>query len=101
METQIAAYLELIKNDYLNQISNQDMNDRFVKGLHVVEGKKYMKVVTGGSVHSFIVKESDDKFKKGDILKAASWNAPAKNKARGNIYDENIMTSWTGAFYLK
>jgi hypothetical protein len=107
MEKALNRYLDMIKADYTNQnwacsedIKN-DMIARFVKGVSYQDGKKYIKVVTGGSVHSFIVKEDDAKFKKGDILKAAGWNAPAKNAARGNIFNENIKTSWTGAFYLK
>lgn len=107
MQNELNRYLDLIKNDYINQkwhcndeIKNE-MIERFVNGVSYQEGKKFIKVVTGNSVHSFIVKESDGKFQKGDILKAASWNAPAKNSARGNIFNENIKTSWTGAFYLK
>ena len=37
--------------------------------------------------------------KRGDILKAASWNAPATNKARGNIFEEYTV-QWTGPLYL-
>ena len=40
------------------------------------------------------------KFKKGDILKAAGWNAPARNAARGNILDGGYAINWTGACYL-
>jgi hypothetical protein len=44
------------------------------------------------------VKEDDNKFKKGDILMAASWKAPAKNFARGNIIEGNMSRiQWTGA----
>ena len=39
-------------------------------------------------------------FKKGDILKAASWSAPAKNRARGNILEGNYPIQWTGPLYL-
>ena len=41
----------------------------------------------------------DDRFQEGDILLAASWATPAKNKARGNIYQEYHI-SWTGPDYL-
>jgi len=51
-------------------------------------GPKYVRVVrtsTHGqdrSVYGFIARET------GALLKAASWKAPAKNFARGNIFKE-------------
>jgi hypothetical protein len=48
-------------------------------------GPKYVRIATihgtGRSVLVFIVRET------GDILKPASWKAPEKNFARGNIFD--------------
>ena len=53
------------------------------------------------SASSFIVAVDDVKrFKKGDILMAASWNAPARNRARGNVIDGGYGINWTGAEYL-
>lgn len=50
------------------------------------KGRKYIKIVSNSqnhkSVWAFVDKTN------GDILKAASWAAPAKH-ARGNIFDEN------------
>ena len=46
------------------------------------------------------MKNDDAKFKKGDILKAASFNSPARNQARGNIF-EKYSVAWTGPHYLK
>ena len=40
-------------------------------------------------------------FKKGDILKAAGYNAPALNSARGNVLTGNYAIQWTGPLYLK
>ena len=69
------------------------------------EGKKYIKITkTLGpnqrSVWGFIVKEDGPKFRKGDILKAASWQAPALNSPRGNILDGGYTIKWTGPLYL-
>ena len=46
------------------------------------------------------MKEDDKKFKKGDILLAAGFNAPARNKARGNIFDDALNVRWSGPGYL-
>jgi hypothetical protein len=50
------------------------------KILGVIEGKRYFKIVEkDGGVFAFIDKNN------GDVLKPASWSAPAKH-ARGNIF---------------
>jgi hypothetical protein len=64
--------------------------EKFANGLKAIDGKSYIKIVKEGSVHSFIVKADNGKFKAGDVLKAASWSAPAKNFARGNIITGEI-----------
>ena len=40
-------------------------------------------------------------FKKGDVLKAASWAAPALNQPRGNVLEGNYPMQWTGPLYLR
>ena len=67
----------------------------------IKEGKKYIKVVQDTGVFCFIVKENFKHFVKGDILKAAGWNAPALNQARGNVLAGNYRIQWTGPLYLK
>jgi hypothetical protein len=67
----------------------------------VVQGKKYIKVVQDTGVFCFIAKEDFKHFKKGDILKAAGWNAPALNSPRGNVLKGNYPIQWTGPLYLK
>ncbi len=77
------------------------MLDEFINGIRIEEGTKYIKVVTGSSVWGFVVKGKDAKFQPGDILKAAGWSAPARNKARGNILTGDLsMVRWTGPAYL-
>ncbi len=44
--------------------------------------------------------DNDKKFKKGDLLKAAGFNAPARNAARGNVLEGNFQIRWTGPEYL-
>ena len=111
MINELNAYLEAIKVDY--RAWNDDKNDddnmkqikaaavvRFEASLKIIETQLYFKVIKDGSVHSFIVKEDGLKFKKGDILKAATYNTPAKNQARGNLFT-GYRIRWTGAEYLR
>ena len=55
-------------------------------------GRKYVKVVVGDSVHTFVNREN------GDILKAASYKAPAKNGVRGSIFAEDFGMSAVGPY---
>ena len=64
-------------------------------------GKKYIKIVQDTGVFCFVVKENFKHFLKGDILKAAGYNAPALNRARGNVLSGNYSIQWTGPLYLK
>lgn len=64
-------------------------------------GKKYIRLArynfdketgerSGGSCYGFIVAvENDNKFDLGDILKANSWKAPARNFVRGRVFTLN------------
>ena len=77
------------------------MNADFADNFDIRYGKKYIKIVCNNSVAAFVVGvDNDKKFKKGDILKAAGWNAPARNAARGNILDGGYAIDWTGPRYL-
>ena len=106
----VDLYLEHIRADYKNWKGGLDtlgidevrsqMIQEFCDGVCVKEGSKYIKVCTnkGGTVHSFILKKDAGKFRAGDILKAASYAAPALNFARGNVLAgdwKNVR--WTGA----
>ena len=110
MQTELNALIQAINDDYLAWQSasgkprteiQERMYDEFVQSVRVDEGSKYIKIVKQGSVWGFIVKtDKDKKFRRGDILKAASWAAPARNKARGNILDGGYQINWTGPNYL-
>ena len=75
------------------------MFEEFKNGLGYIPGRKYLKVVTEKSLWGFI-NLKNIKFKEGDILKGAGYNAPALNKARGNIFNDNYEIAWTGPKYL-
>jgi hypothetical protein len=102
MESAIHDYLDVICDNYAKSMDNPDMINQFESSIRFDVGNKYVKVIIGSmhqeSVHSFIVREDGPKFKKGDILKAASWASPARNFARGNIFkDVSNASKWTGA----
>ena len=77
------------------------MNADYADNFDIRYGKKYIKIVCNNSVAAFVVGvDNDKKFKKGDILKAAGWNAPARNAARGNILDGGYAIDWTEVLSL-
>ena len=78
--------------------------------LNLMVGRKFIKVVKGSSpgqrsVWGFVAKvdgvHKGVPMLKGDILKAATWNQPAKH-SRGSIFDSEMHKSfsWTGPNYL-
>ena len=81
--------------------TKKKMNAAYADNFDIRYGKKYIKIVCKDSVAAFVVGvDNDKKFKKGDILKPAGWNAPARNAARGNILDGGYAIDWTGPLYL-
>ena len=104
----IDKLFDLMVDDYYSWLSRcnnlpqpadyaQRSTERFKSNLSVKMGAKYIKLVSGNSAIGFIVNtDNDNKFKYGDLLKASSWNAPARNFARGNIFDKQIKITRTG-----
>ena len=73
------------------------------QGYYFEDGRNYIKIVkhNGEGEHrstaGWIVKKDTKKFRKGDMLKSASWKAPATNFARGNVFDDMpVEIRWTG-----
>lgn len=89
-----AALQKMVNEHFAQNLSNLTPPE-----IVVMNGSKNVRVVRKEphtrSVHCFINKET------GDIYKAAGWAAPAKH-ARGNIYNQDMMTGVTvyGAAYL-
>jgi hypothetical protein len=77
-----------------------EMIAEFNAGMSYSVGRKYIKILSKGSVWGFIQIEDDAKFRAGDILKAASWAMPARNKPRGNVIDGGYKIQWMGPNYL-
>ena len=80
---------------------SKEQVDNWDNKTKVSQGKKYIKIVQDTGVFCFIVKEDFKHFKKGDVLKAAGYNAPALNQPRGNVLTGNYPIQWTGPLYLK
>ena len=114
MTTAVNELIEAIKTDYFAFLNRMDEEPsayakeqmaRFDDMIEIRPGNKYIKIIRpcgkDRSVWGFIVNtENDKKFRKGDILKAAGWAAPARNAARGNILDGGYRIQWTGPLYL-
>ena len=88
--------------------TNEQMKEEFANSFMIKQGQKYIKIGKKsscsskmGSVWGFVVNTDDDvRFKKGDVLKPAGFNAPARNAARGNVLEGGFSISWTGPHYL-
>jgi hypothetical protein len=94
LATALIGYKDAIVRNYEARFENPN-GERF--GIEFDEGSKYIKIVSvswgSRSVHSFVEKKT------GDIWKAASWKAPARNFARGNVFAPTTYinrTTWTG-----
>jgi len=102
MDVKIKEAIESLKNDCQKMLDDNYKDNVNKPTLSISYGKKYAKLISknqfsaGGSAWCFI------DITNGDILKTASWNAPAKH-ARGNVLNDNRMKSVSpfGAVYLK
>lgn len=101
----IQGLFDLMVADYNRFMPEQtevqiEMRQEYKDGLQYSIGKNYIKILSNEAAHGFIViSHTDKKFKFGDLLKAASWAQPAKNFARGNIFQLEKCGKyirWTG-----
>ena len=102
MNTQLSQYTEAIKADYSKWSDQANINPvmkrEFEQSVGLDFGRKYVKIMVKGTVHSFVVLENTKKFAKGDILKAATFSSPSTNFARGNVFTlDESKVQWTGA----
>ena len=97
------------KDDYIRMSTSggkeltgysKEQVDNWDNKTKVSEGKKYIKIVQDTGVFAFVMKEDSGHLKKGDILKAAGYNKPTLNAARGNVLTGNYPIQWTGPLYM-
>lgn len=96
MKTQFEIWLEGVNKQFEGVVHSWTP-------LIAKKGSKFMKIQHNNSVWGF-VSMYDGEFqgipiKKGDLMKPASWRAPAKH-SRGNIFDGTARYKWTGPEYL-
>lgn len=96
----VEDYVDWTNRSGLTEEHAEERAANFANKFEITEGRKYIKVISDRSVTAFVMKEDDNKFRKGDILKPAGWNAPARNAARGNVLEGNYPINWTGPLYL-
>ena len=97
------------KDDYIKMSTSggkeltgysKEQVDNWDNKTKISEGKKYIKIVQDTGVFAFVMKEDSGHLKKGDVLKAAGYNKPALNSARGNVLNGNYYIQWTGPLYM-
>jgi len=97
-----ADYERMSTSNFKKELTgySKEQVDNWDKKTKISEGKKYIKVVQDTGVFAFIMKEDSGHLKKGDILKAAGYNKPSLNAARGNVLTGNYYIQWTGPLYM-
>ena len=105
----ISIMMQGAKDDYIRMSTiggreltgySKEQVDNWDNKTKISEGKKYIKVVQDTGVFAFVMKEDSGHLKKGDVLKAAGYNKPALNSARGNVLNGNYHIQWTGPLYM-
>ena len=102
VEEKVCDLIDQLKDNYQIWAKScgicQELVDKFNTGFDVRHGNKYIKIINRDNVWGFICLYDDHKFKRGDVLKAASFNAPTRNFARGNLFKLDFYNAvWTGA----
>ena len=105
----IVNMMTCAKDDYIRMSTSggkeltgysKEQVDNWDNKTKVSMGKKYIKIVQDTGVFAFVMKEDSGHLKKGDVLKAAGYNKPALNSARGNVLNGNYHIQWTGPLYM-
>ena len=99
----VATFIDEVNAKRLKYYTTADMVNQY-KELVVEIGNKYIRLWMGTSCWGFISRVDGvlkgEPIKKGDLLKPATWKAPAKH-ARGNIIDGTAQWGEYGPSYIK
>ncbi len=99
----VKSFIDKVNAERKEHYKNLDwMNGK--TDLIVEIGNKFIRLWEGNGCWGFISRVDGDlkgaPIKKGDLLKPATWKAPAKH-ARGNIMDGSAQYSVYGPSYIK
>lgn len=90
-------------NTEIKQYYETNLSNLTPRPMEMRVGTKFIKLISNGSVWGFISRFDGDykgvPIKKGDLMKAASRDAPAKH-SRGNIIDGTARYGVYGVTYL-
>ena len=99
----VAEFLTKVNAERKEYYEKSNMPNQW-KPVIVEVGNKFIRIWHGTSCWGFISRVDGDlkgsPIKKGDLLKPASWKAPAKH-ARGNIIDGTARYGVYGPEYIK
>ena len=112
----VIGHLEGVCHTYVDEYANLKMAEKIVVNakmrntsicgatetllIHEKVLKKYAHSILKKLEKKNCIIYADKKFKKGDVLKAAGFHAPARNAPRGNVLDGGFNINWTGPLYL-
>jgi hypothetical protein len=90
-------------NTQIQSYYSTNLSNLTPKPMEMRVGTKFIKLISNGSVWGFISRYDGEykgvPIKKGDLMKAASRDSPAKH-SRGNIIDGTAKYSVHGVTYL-
>ena len=99
----VANFIQKVDGERKAYYERANMPNQF-RPFTVEIGSKFIRLWAGTSCWGFISRVDGDlkgaPIKKGDLLKAATWKAPAKH-ARGNIIDGTAQYGEYGPSYIK
>ena len=99
----VAKFIETLDKERETYYKTSGMPNQY-QPVVVEVGNKFIRIWHGSSCWGFISRVDGDlkgsPIKKGDLLKAATWKAPAKH-ARGNIIDGTAQYGVYGPSYIK